>query len=104
MSDHVASLTPMRAMRAKCLDCCCGSTHEVKHCSVIRCSLHPYRSGHRPATTAKAPRTPAQLAAAERLGARAKANSPHSGSRTAQEHVVLAQVHSPQPPCPHGGD
>lgn len=27
-------LTPMKAIRAKCLDCCCGSSVEVKLCPV----------------------------------------------------------------------
>jgi len=40
--------TPMRAIRAKCLDCCCGSSHEVKMCDVKTCPLYPYKSGHKP--------------------------------------------------------
>ena len=41
-------LTPMKAIRAKCLDCCCGNPFEVKMCPVRDCSLHPYRDGHNP--------------------------------------------------------
>lgn len=41
-------LTPMRAIRAKCLDCCCGSALEVRACTVITCPLYPYKSGHKP--------------------------------------------------------
>jgi hypothetical protein len=40
--------TPIKAMRAKCLDCCCGSTKEVRLCPVIECALYPYRFGRRP--------------------------------------------------------
>ncbi len=40
--------TPIKAIRAKCLDCCCGSFNEVRECTVTGCSLHPYRMGHRP--------------------------------------------------------
>ncbi len=41
-------LTPMKAIRAKCLDCCGGSSNEVKLCTAVNCSLHPYRDGHNP--------------------------------------------------------
>lgn len=41
-------LTPMRAIRAKCLDCCCGNPVEVRLCAIDSCSLWAYRSGHRP--------------------------------------------------------
>ncbi len=41
-------LTPLKAIRAKCVDCCCGSYNEVKQCQSTACSLHPYRLGHNP--------------------------------------------------------
>lgn len=41
-------LTPIKAIRAKCLDCCCGSTAEVRRCPAEKCALHPYRMGKRP--------------------------------------------------------
>ena len=41
-------LTPMRAIREKCLDCCCGSAKEVRLCSNKKCPLYPYRFGKRP--------------------------------------------------------
>jgi len=44
----VTRLTPVKAIRAKCLDCCCGQRGEVRQCSVCTCSLHPYRLGKRP--------------------------------------------------------
>lgn len=40
--------TPMKAIRLKCLDCCCGSSNEVKLCTVVGCALHPFRDGHNP--------------------------------------------------------
>ena len=42
------ALTPMKAIRAKCLDCCCGQFKEVKLCTCKNCSLYPYRMGRRP--------------------------------------------------------
>ena len=38
----------MKAIRAKCLDCSCGSYVEVKNCPIITCPLYPYKSGHKP--------------------------------------------------------
>lgn len=49
MSQPVV-LTPMRAIRARCLDCSGGSEKEVRECRIVSCSLHPYRMGKRPAT------------------------------------------------------
>lgn len=40
-------MTPMKAIRAKCLDCC-GSSREVRLCTVEKCPLYPYRFGKRP--------------------------------------------------------
>mgnify|MGYP001373202584 CR=1 FL=1 len=47
-SDKPRRLTPLRAIRAKCLWCCAGSTNEVKLCPAEGCPLHEYRAGHRP--------------------------------------------------------
>ena len=41
-------MTPMKAIRAKCLDCCCGQAYEVKLCPSEDCPLWPYRFGHNP--------------------------------------------------------
>jgi hypothetical protein len=41
-------LSPLRAVRHKCLDCCCESADEVKLCPVETCSLMPYRFGSYP--------------------------------------------------------
>lgn len=41
-------LTPMKAIRAKCLDCMCGQIYEIPKCPCTDCPLYPYRSGHNP--------------------------------------------------------
>ena len=41
-------LTPIKAIRTKCLECCCGQVKEVRECVVKNCALYPYRMGHRP--------------------------------------------------------
>ena len=46
-------LTPIKAIRAKCLDCCCDQIKEVKECGIVDCSLHPYRLGKRPVDSSK---------------------------------------------------
>lgn len=40
--------TPIKSIRAKCLDCCADSSHEVKLCECVSCSLWAYRFGRRP--------------------------------------------------------
>jgi hypothetical protein len=45
--------TPIKSIRLKCLDCCCGSHKEVELCHIEDCSLHPYRFGKRPTTPRK---------------------------------------------------
>lgn len=42
------SLTPMKAIRAKCLDCSSGSSNEVKLCPIKNCPLYIFRFGKNP--------------------------------------------------------
>lgn len=37
--------TPLKAIRAKCIDCSGHQVKEVKRCPVIHCALWPYRMG-----------------------------------------------------------
>ena len=37
-----------KAIKAKCLDCCCGQMSEVRNCLVISCPLYNFRNGHNP--------------------------------------------------------
>lgn len=43
----IEALSPMEAIRAKCLDCA-HTTHEVKLCPCVKCPLHPFRFGKNP--------------------------------------------------------
>jgi hypothetical protein len=43
----MARLTPMKAIRAKCLDCMNGSFADVRNCPIEKCALYEYRMGHR---------------------------------------------------------
>lgn len=44
-------ITRGKVIRLKCLDCCCGSAHEVKLCPAENCPLHPFRFGSDPYRT-----------------------------------------------------
>jgi hypothetical protein len=44
---HVA-MSPIEAIRERCLDCCAGSAQEVAKCMALRCSSWPFRMGKSP--------------------------------------------------------
>ena len=44
----MAKLTPMKAIRKKCLECSSGQPKEVRLCPIEKCPLYEYRTGHRP--------------------------------------------------------
>lgn len=44
----MSKITPMKAIRLKCLECCAGQRLEVRECLLKTCPLFPYRMGHRP--------------------------------------------------------
>ena len=39
---------PLKAIREKCLDCCCGNAAEVRKCVSDGCPLWPFRMGTNP--------------------------------------------------------
>ncbi len=42
-------MTPIKAIRQHCLDCCCGQAKEVRLCPCPDCALYPFRMGKNPA-------------------------------------------------------
>lgn len=44
----MAKLTPMKAIRKKCLECSNEQFKEVRLCTIKKCPLYEYRNGHRP--------------------------------------------------------
>ena len=48
-------MTPLKAIRLKCLDCSGTSVKEVRLCHLWDCSLWAYRRGKRPETLRKDP-------------------------------------------------
>lgn len=47
-------MTPLKAIRKKCLDCMDNQIKEIKKCTVISCPLYPFRLGHNPNRQKKA--------------------------------------------------
>lgn len=45
---EMKALTPLKAIRAKCLDCCCDNTREVRECPITSCPIWPFRMGKKP--------------------------------------------------------
>ena len=43
-----ARVSPLRALRLKCLDCCNGSAQEVWLCTAVDCPSWPFRMGKNP--------------------------------------------------------
>ncbi len=82
--------TPMKAIRRKCLACCCGSSQEVTLCHIKDCTLHPYRLGKRPGAV-KREATPAQI---ERLrkAREARLNGRISDSPLSENRENLAKA------------
>ena len=44
--EKTVSLTPIKAIRAQCLECCGWKASEVRKCSSDKCSLYGYRLGN----------------------------------------------------------
>ena len=64
MSEEIRS--PIKAIRAKCIECCCGQLAEVKLCTCTDCALHPFRFGKNPYVK-RTMSEDQKMAAAERL-------------------------------------
>jgi hypothetical protein len=41
-------LSILQALRARCLDCCAGSSAEVRRCVSVNCPSWPFRTGFNP--------------------------------------------------------
>lgn len=59
--------SPIKVIREKCLDCCCGQRDEVKFCQVKECPLYPFRMGENPFRTKRIMTDEQKDAAVKRL-------------------------------------
>lgn len=70
MGDRIVKagdLPPMKAIRAKCIDCSGGSVSEVTKCVIPDCPLYPYRMGRNPFRQERVMSPEQRAAAIERL-------------------------------------
>jgi hypothetical protein len=58
---------PLKAIRQKCLDCCCGNAAEVRKCVAVDCALWPYRMSTNPFRQKRALSATQKRERAERL-------------------------------------
>ena len=68
MSEYKGTL-PLKAIRLFCLECCGGSSNEVKLCSAQKCALYPFRFGKNPFRPKRELTNEQRAAIAERLKA-----------------------------------
>jgi hypothetical protein len=48
LAKHHAPMPVLKALRAKCIDCCAGSESELRKCTALACPLSPFRMGTNP--------------------------------------------------------
>ena len=58
---------PIKAIRAKCLECSCDSPAEGAQCPVTKCALYPFRFGKNPYRTPREMTPEQKKKMAERL-------------------------------------
>ncbi|MEZ0002049.1 hypothetical protein ABIA18_003846 [Sinorhizobium fredii] len=46
-------MSPLQAIRRKCLDCCCNQPSEIRACEAVNCALWPFRASVHPYTSAR---------------------------------------------------
>lgn len=73
--------SPLKAIRANCLQCVGGSAYEVRTCTAKNCYLFPFRFGKNPYTKKREMTEEQRAEAADRLRkARARRTEQESGS------------------------
>lgn len=60
-------MNPLKAIRQKCLDCCCYQPSLVAQCELEHCALHPFRMGKNPFRAKRSLSAEQKAALAERL-------------------------------------
>ncbi len=60
-------MSVLKAIKAKCMDCCCDQIAEIRECPVTKCALHPYRLGKNPFRQKREMTDEQRAAAGERM-------------------------------------
>ena len=66
-------MNPVKAIRAKCLDCCGDMPSVVADCHIAACALHPFRMGKNPFRKIREKTEAERAAMAQRLAAHRRA-------------------------------
>lgn len=72
-AESAERTSPVKAIRAFCIDCCGGAASEVKTCTAPKCALYPFRMGKNPYRAKRELTDEQREAIAERL-AKARQN------------------------------
>ena len=93
-----ARMSPLKALRLRCVDCCAGSAHEVRLCVSVTCPSWPFRMGSNPWRPPISPATRERLAtnAARIAAARSAAHKTGCFSQTevSAAPTLAADVHA----------
>jgi hypothetical protein len=68
LSLYHGERNPLKAIRARCLDCCCFQPSEVRKCVAVACPGWPFRLGVNPFREKRVLSPEQKQAMAERLG------------------------------------
>ena len=69
---------PVKAIRAKCIDCCGGMMSMVQDCGIPSCPIYPFRSGKNPFRSKKEMSEEQKEAVKERLAKSRKSKKKES--------------------------
>jgi hypothetical protein len=67
LSHYHGEKNPLKAIRARCLDCCCDLPGEVRKCVAVECPSWPFRMGTNPFRKKRRLSAENKLRIAERL-------------------------------------
>jgi hypothetical protein len=85
-------MSPLKALRARCIDCCAGSANEVRLCTAVSCPAWPFRLGSSPwRPPASEAQREAQRQAGARLALRQSAPTVRKG-QTRKEQVPATRL------------
>lgn len=92
-------VSPLRALRLKCLDCCNDSAQEVRLCTAVDCPSWPFRMGRNPWS---GPISDARREHGRRLGLERAAN--RAGSFSEKDEIAASPSDGARVPERSAGD